>query len=235
MRGAPRYWFPQTLIRRDVLGRMLLVGAASAACERPCSPRCWDGFGESSPLRTSTSIHLSVHFFRDNEPTSSLAVWACVAPPSVMQHAVLLGRDSWMRFNTRSYRALPRRPHDNRVFGELTLSHHATSGVSAYLWETKFRIFSDHKALESIGKAGKHNFRVQTRLEFLTAFDYTLEYSKVSANGNADFLSRLPEPSTEHDRSGSTSLNSVEDGGVYPIKGLRARHSLLADSGCRLE
>ena len=49
-----------------------------------------------------------------------------------MQHAVLLGRDSWMRFNTRSYRALPPRPHDNRVFGELTLSHHATTGVSAY-------------------------------------------------------------------------------------------------------
>ena len=53
--------------------------------------------------------------FRDNEPACSLAVWACVIPPSVMQHAVLLGRDSWMRFNTRSYRA-------HRVFGELTLS-----------------------------------------------------------------------------------------------------------------
>ena len=49
-----------------------------------------------------------------------------------MQHAVLLGRDSWMRFNPRSYRALPPRPHDNRFFGELTLSHHATTGVSAY-------------------------------------------------------------------------------------------------------
>ena len=49
-----------------------------------------------------------------------------------MQHAVLLGRDSWMRFNTRSHRALTPRPHDNRVFGELTLSHHATTGVSAY-------------------------------------------------------------------------------------------------------
>ena len=30
---------PQTFIRRDVLDRMLLVGAASAACERPCRPR----------------------------------------------------------------------------------------------------------------------------------------------------------------------------------------------------
>ena len=53
-------------------------------------------------------------------------------PPSVMQHAVLLGRDRWMRFNTRSYRALPPRPPDNRVFGALTLSHHATTGASAY-------------------------------------------------------------------------------------------------------
>ena len=37
-----------------------------------------------------------------------------------------------MSFNTRSYRAVPPRPHDHRVFGELTLSHHATTGVSAY-------------------------------------------------------------------------------------------------------
>ena len=102
---------PQTFIRRDVLNRMLLVGAASAACERPCSPRSWGGVGESAPLRTSTSIRLSVQLFRDNEPTCSLAVWACVVPPSVMQHAVLLGHDSWMRFNTRSYRALTPRPH----------------------------------------------------------------------------------------------------------------------------
>ena len=49
-----------------------------------------------------------------------------------MQHAVLLGRDSWTRFNNRSYRALPPGPHANRVLGELTLSHHATTGVSAY-------------------------------------------------------------------------------------------------------
>ena len=49
-----------------------------------------------------------------------------------MQHAVLLGRDSWVRFNTRSYRALPTRPLDNRELGELTLSHHATTSVAAY-------------------------------------------------------------------------------------------------------
>ena len=96
---------PQTFIRRDVLDRMFLVDA-SAACERPCSPRSWGGYGESTPLRTSTNICLSVHFFHDNELTCSLAVRACVVPPSVLQHAVMLGCDSWMRFNTRSYRAL---------------------------------------------------------------------------------------------------------------------------------
>ena len=108
-------------IRRDVLDRMLLVGAASSACERPSSPRSWGGFSKSARLRTTTRIRLSV----EKESTCSLAVWACVVPPPVMQHAVLLGCYSWMLFNTRSYRALPPYPIDNRVLGELTLSHHA--------------------------------------------------------------------------------------------------------------
>ena len=60
-------------------------------------------------------------------------MWACVVPPPVVQHAIVLGRDSWMCFNTRSYRALPPRPLDNRVLGGLTLSHHATTGVAAYV------------------------------------------------------------------------------------------------------
>ena len=49
-----------------------------------------------------------------------------------MQHVVLLGCDSWTRFNNRSYRALPSRPSDQRIFGELELSHHAPAGVRAY-------------------------------------------------------------------------------------------------------
>ena len=128
---------PQTFIRRDVLDRMLLVGAAPAACVRPCSPRSWGGFGESTTrLRTSTSIRLSVQFSRNNKPTCSLAVRACVVLHSVIQHAVLLCRDGWMRFSTRSYRALSPRPHVNLVFGELTLSHRATTGVSAYVTDS---------------------------------------------------------------------------------------------------
>ena len=109
----------------------------------------------------------------------------------------------------------------------------ALKRLRGYLWGTKFRIFSDHKALESIGKVGNHNARVQRWLEFLTAFDYTLEYRIGSKNGNADFLSRLPEPATEHDRSGSTSLNPVEDGGIYLMRayGLNTPSSLIPAVG----
>ena len=39
-----------------------------------------------------------------------------------------------------------------------------------------------------------------------------------SPNGNANFLSRLPEPATEHNRKGSTSLTPIEDGGIYLIR-----------------
>ena len=123
---------PQNLIRRDVLDRMLSVGRASVASERNCAPRSWGGFGESVPLQASTSIRLNVHFFRADEPTRSIAVWTCVVPPSMIKHAVLLGRDSWMRFNNRTYRSLPPRPSDHRIFGELELSHHASAGVRAY-------------------------------------------------------------------------------------------------------
>ena len=45
---------------------------------------------------------------------------------------MLLGRDSWMRFTNRTYRSLPPRPSDYRIFGELELSHHAPGGVRAY-------------------------------------------------------------------------------------------------------
>ena len=65
---------------------------------------------------------------------------------------------------------------------------------------------------------GNHDARVQRWPEFLTVFDYTLEYRKGSANGNADFPSRLPELATEHDRSGLRSLNPVEDDCIYIIR-----------------
>ena len=107
----------------------------------------------------------------------------------------------------------------------------AIKRLRTYLWGTKFCIFSDRKALDSVGKVGDHNARVQRWLEFLTTFDYTLEYRKGSANGNTDFLSRLPEPATEHDCTGSSS--PVEDGAIFLIRacGLRTRASPISGVG----
>ena len=49
-------------------------------------------------------------------------------------------------------------------------------------------------------------------------FDYALENRKSGANRNADFLSRLPEPTTEHNRSGSSSLTRVNVGRIFLIR-----------------
>ena len=94
----------------------------------------------------------------------------------------------------------------------------AIKRLRGYLWGTKFRVFSDHNALENIGKVGDHSARVQRWLGYLTAFDYTLEYRKGSKNGNADFLSRLPQPATEHDRSGSRRLTPVDDDAIHLVR-----------------
>ena len=122
----------RTFIRRDILDSMLSGGGASIACERKCAPRSWSGLGESAPPQTLTSVRLSVHLFRADEPTCPLAVWACMEPPSVIQHAVLLGRDSSMRLYNRFYPSPPLRPSDHRIFGELELTHHAPAGMRAY-------------------------------------------------------------------------------------------------------
>lgn len=82
-----------------------------------------------------------------------------------------------------------------------------------------FRIFTDHKSLGTLAKVSDNNVRMQRWLEFLTYYtSYTLEYRKGASNGNADFLSRLSIPATEHDRSGSSGLTPADDDeGIYLI------------------
>ena len=75
---------------------------------------------------------------------------------------------------------------------------------------------------------------VQRWLEFLTAFGYTLNYRKGSANGNAGFLFRLPEPTTEHDGTGSISLISVKDDSIFHIRACGRRDSASPISGVGL-
>ena len=71
-------------------------------------------------------------------PTAALAVWACIVPAGTMQHPILLGRDSWMRFEQRSYTTLPRQPSlphqpPEPTRGELSLNHHDPNGASAFV------------------------------------------------------------------------------------------------------
>ena len=124
---------PATFINSNAVGTLKAMGAISEACISHGNSRSWGGFGKSESLQTSDTVRLSVQFFHGDTPSASLAVWAHIVPANTMQFPILLGRDSFMRFNTRTYRMLPPRPLDNRVFGEYTLAHQDDSGAVAYV------------------------------------------------------------------------------------------------------
>ena len=58
-------------------------------------------------------------------------------------------------------------------------------------------------------------------MEFLADYNYRLSYRRGRGNTNANFLSRLPLPSTVEDISDSSALSDPDDLGAYVI---RARH-----------
>ena len=95
------------------------------------------GGGSAGPA--SPNLHYNVlkrPFFHGDRPTASLAVWAYVVSAEAMQLDVLLERDSWMRFNDRSYRTLPPRPGNNRVWGELMLSLSGSHVTTAFVLDS---------------------------------------------------------------------------------------------------
>ena len=65
---------------------------------------------------------MTIQFYHNGTPSASLAVWVYIAPNKTMRCPLLLGRDSWMRFHSRSYQTLAPTP-DGRLFGELALSY----------------------------------------------------------------------------------------------------------------
>ena len=125
---------PQTFIKESMWTHMKKIGAASDVCEVTTQPRVWGGFGDSStPLTTQKSVRLSVQFFHNDSRSASLAVWAFIVPDGTMHHALLLGRDSYMRFDRRTYRTLPPLTPQSAPRGELQLQHFGTlSGALAY-------------------------------------------------------------------------------------------------------
>ena len=100
---------------------MIATGAADASCVRSTTPRTWSGFGSRQLLSTNRQARMTVQFNHNGATSASLAVWMYIVPNETMRCPLLLGRDSWMRFHSRSYQTLSPHP-DGRIFGELTLS-----------------------------------------------------------------------------------------------------------------
>ena len=55
-------------------------------------------------------------------------------------------------------------------------------------------------------------------MEFLSDYNYRLSYRRGRGNTNANFLSRLPLPSTVEDISDSSALSDPDDLGAYVIR-----------------
>lgn len=110
------------------------MGAASPLCESQTLPHTWSGFGDHEPLKKTKLVRLSLQFLHDSIPCAYLAIWVYVVSTSTMDCPVFLGRDSWMRFNTWSYRTLPLRRKSGRIIlGELTFYHLGRARAHAFM------------------------------------------------------------------------------------------------------
>ena len=75
-----------------------------------------------------------------------------------------------------------------------------------YLYGVPCRIFIDHKSLQYIFTQKELNLRQRRWLELIKDYDCTIEYHPRKANVVADALSRRPESSLSHMRSGYLTL-----------------------------
>ena len=112
---------PQSFIHRGAFDEMVATGAADASCVLSITPKTWSGFGSQQLLSTNQQARMTIQFPHNGSPSAYLAVWMYIVPNETMRCPLLLGRDSWMRFHSRSYQTLSPQP-DGLIFGELTLS-----------------------------------------------------------------------------------------------------------------
>ena len=86
---------------------MVASGSADASYVRTTTPRSWSGFGAHQMLSNCRQAQMTVKFLHNGTPSASLAVWMYLVPNETMRCPILLRRDSWMRFYSRSYRTPP--------------------------------------------------------------------------------------------------------------------------------
>ena len=126
---------PQSFIHQGAFEQMVATGANDESYVRSTTPRSWSGFGSQGLLSTNRQARMTIQLYHNDTPSASLAVWIYIVPNETMRCPLLRGRDSWMRFHSRSYQTLAPTP-DGRLFGELTLSHtfgDACNSAAAYV------------------------------------------------------------------------------------------------------
>lgn len=127
---------PQSFTSAEAWARTKHNNSASDTCEQNDSPRSWGGFGKSAPLLTSIAVRLSTQFWHNNTPSAEDAVGVYIVPHGTTKHPVLLGRDSSMRFEQRTYTTLPRSP-SGPSFGELSLTTPYTDDLSTFIYDNR--------------------------------------------------------------------------------------------------
>ena len=144
---------PQSFIHQGSFDQMVATGTADESYVRSTTPRSWSGFGSQELLSTNRQARMAIQFYHHDTPSASLAVWMYIVPNKTMQCSLLLGRDSWMRFHTRSYQTLAP-THDGRIFGELTLSHtfyNAHKSAAAYIHSCETLDSTHHLTYDGTG------------------------------------------------------------------------------------
>ena len=126
---------PWSFIQQGAFEQMVATGAADESYVRPTLPRSWSGFGSPESLNTNRQARLTIQFYHNDAHSASHAVWIYIVPNKTMRCPFLLGRNSWMRFHSRSYQTLAPKS-DSRIYGELTLSltfDDAYNSAAAYI------------------------------------------------------------------------------------------------------
>ena len=143
---------PQSFIHQGAFDQMVALGAADASCVRSTTPRTWSGFGSQQLLSTNQQARMTVQFHHNGTASASLAVWMYIVPNETMRCPLLLDRDSWMRFHSRSYQTLPPHP-DGRTFGELSLSPCGDNlgSAAAYIRNHEAPANAYHLVYDSLG------------------------------------------------------------------------------------
>ena len=121
---------PSSFVTQAVIDEMLRKGAASANMITVGKPRRWGGFADSMELlQTNSSACLSVQLSKGKKPTVRMKVPCHIVPPMILQHGLLLGRDSFLKFQNHTYPTLPKEA-ERSVEGVLTLSQNPEKNVA---------------------------------------------------------------------------------------------------------